>query len=203
MQRRSLETMVFPQDVLPVDRPTLASALADRFGATIVGSDGGYELQCGEPSNLIVVIWSTHVELFEDVERSMARLETEEDDPAHSVPDEESAESGAERVIHAIEEILGLYVDDVADDADEPDDADRRAKRMLDRLIETGAIELVTPRSRAGVEGKLAHLIARGANALAVHEALMSHEGVAEIYVDEHQLAPLLSTPRSGPDRGR
>lgn len=194
MQRRPIETLAFPPDVLPVDLPTLADALGDRHDATIVGSDGGYELRLGTPSTLIVVLSPAQVDFFEDV----APHEPDDDDPTHPFPEEDSMEAGVERVVHTIEQLLGLYVEEADEHAtdDEHDDADRAAKLVLARLLEEGSIELVAPRSRAGVEGKLAHLIARGADAATVLDGLTDHEGVAEIYADERRLATLLSSAR-------
>lgn len=208
MHRRPLERMTFPLEVLPVDTRALADRLADRHPATIVGSGGQFELRFGDPSNLIAVISPAHVDFFEDLAAQAAV--DEEEDPEHQSPEELSVESGAEGIVHTIEELLGLFVeDDAAADAEyaaaRPDDAaDRQAQTIVGALLERQLLELVTPRSRAAVEGKLAHMLAHGFDAARIAESLAALECVAELYIDDDQLAALLASgSRSAPGSGR
>jgi len=190
--------MAFPPSVLPVGLSALADVLGDRHDATIASSQGQYELRFGDPSTLIVVLSPTRADFFEDVERALALDVMEDDDPAHLPLEELSVQEGVELAVHTIEEILGLYVEaDVEDvSVDGEDDADRQARAVLSALLADGSIELVGSRSRPGVEGKLAHLLAHDASVDAMLDALVDHPGVAEIYADEQQLEALLAASK-------
>lgn len=189
--------MALPPSVLPVDLSALADVLGDQHDATIASSQGQFELRFGDPSTLIVVLSPTRVDFFEDVERALV-LDAMEDDPAHPPPEELSVQEGVELAVHSIEEILEIYIEaDVEErSADAEDDADRQARTVLSALLADGSIELATSRSRPGVEGKLAHLIAHDASVNAMLDALVDHPGVDEIYTDEQQLEALLEASK-------
>lgn len=70
---------------------------------------------------------------------------------------------------------------------------DEAAAAIIEALLEAGLLELVTHRSRAGVEGKLAHLLSQGITAPdQIAEALIAAPGVAELYADDDTLGALL-----------
>ncbi|MDC0674717.1 hypothetical protein [Nannocystis radixulma] len=200
MTRRWFHTMKLPDSPVP-DPSVLAEAVADEFAvASIVGGHGEQELRFVTPGTLVVVISATEVQFFDQPDP----IEEDEDDAASAEDEEQTPEDAAEEIEGFLAGFLGLSEDE-EDDEDEEDEEDeeddeagdeeeRVARRVVDALLERGLLELTTPRSRAQVEGRLAHLLAygeRGAGQLA--EAIAGCSGVAEFYADDGQLAEVLA----------
>lgn len=198
MQRRHVATFTFLPAVLPVDLADLADRLADAHPATIVGRAAPIELRFADPPTLLAVLSAARVDFFEDLDAQADDDPVDTDDLGETDDDDETtADDGAEDVTNTIEILLGLADDD--DEADAAyaasrnvDDADRLAAALLGALLERGLLELVTPRARPAVEGKLAHLLAHDADPHAIADGLADHEGVAELYADDAELAALL-----------
>ena len=180
MARRLLRSLAFPS-------PTDPRALAERVGAefrayAIVGTSIDYEVTFVEPASLILVISRDQARIFVDGRH-----------------DEEIDET-AEDIEHFIAVALGMVVDDDGPD-DEParDPSDQRAAAFVEALLADGLLELVTPRSRAQVEGKVAHLLAHGkASPAELGAALTDSRGVSELYADDAQLAAVLARIAAG-----
>lgn len=201
MDRRLLTTLTFPPSVLPVDLDALADRLTDAYPATIVGRTDLIELRFDDPPNLLACLTPTRVDFYEDLAPPTTDLPEEPDSP-EDPEDPLSPEDGAEDIILAIEILLRLHDDeDAAADAEYAasraiDDADRHAAALVDLLLERRLLELVTPRSRIGVEGLLAHLLAHDAAPHELAERLADHAGVAELYAGDDELRALARAAR-------
>jgi len=200
MSRRLIETMKLPAAPKP-DPAVLAEALAEEFAvASIAGGHGEQELRFVTPGSLVVVVSATEVRFFAEPEAIAADAEDDGDEEGEE-DEEQTPDDAADEISAYLAGFLGLSLDGEEEaDADEavPDDAaDRHAARLVEELLARGLLELVTPRSRAQVEGRLAHLLAhgvRGAGSLA--EAIADCSGVAELYADDAQMAEVLETTR-------
>ena len=196
MSRRLLESMAIPAE-LQVNPVMLAESVSEAFPVmSIVGGRGEQELRFVRPATLLVVISATAIECYDEP----LQLPEEDEDFAADEEDEDPG-STAEDILGHVATLLGL---DEAEDgsADEPtpdDAADRRAAAIVAALLQDGLIELVTPRSRPQVEGRLAHLLAHGMHdAGALAESIADLSGVAEFYADDAQMAAVLAKVRRG-----
>ncbi|MDC0716891.1 hypothetical protein [Nannocystis bainbridge] len=199
MTRRLLESMAFPKDT-QVNPIALAEAVTEAFPVcSVVGGRGEQELRFVAPAGLVVVISATGVQCFAEppppLEAEDAEDEAEEDEEDE---DDDDPQATAEGVLMHVAAVLGLEEEDEGGDTAAPDDAaDRRATAIVAALLAEGLLELVTPRSRAQVEGRLAHLLAHGVhNPGALAESIADCSGVAEFYADDAQMAAVLGKAR-------
>lgn len=179
MTRKLFRTLRFPT---PVEDPrALAERLADRMPASsIVGSGGEQELRFVAPGSLVLVIGRTE-----------ARFSL--DESAHL---DEDPEGDADEIALHLEVLLGLVEEEgEEDEAPVQDDSDRKAAALVGALLERELLALNTPRSCGQVEGRVAHLLARGVQDPArLSAAILDCTGVAELYADDDTLGALLDT---------
>ncbi|MFY0534805.1 hypothetical protein [Nannocystis pusilla] len=201
MSRRLLESMAIPAE-LQVNPVMLAESVSEAFPVmSIVGGRGEQELRFVSPATLVVVISATAVECFDEpLPPPEEDAEEYEDFAEDEDEEEEDPLSTAEDILGHVSELLGLDEEEEAPDEPTPDDAaDRRAAAIVAALLQDGLLELVTPRSRPQVEGRLAHLLAHGMHdAGALAESIADCSGVAEFYADDAQMAAVLAKVRRG-----
>lgn len=189
--------MAIPAE-LQVNPVMLAESVSEAFPvASIAGGRGEQELRFVSPATLVVVISATSVECHEEP------LPPPEDEAFAEDEDEEEEDprAMAEDILAHVSTLLGLDEEEEASpDEPTPDDAaDRRAAAIVAALLQEGLLELVTPRSRPQVEGRLAHLLAHGMHdAGALAESIADCSGVAEFYADDAQMAAVLAKARRG-----
>lgn len=197
--------MAIPAE-LQVSPVMLAESVSEAFPVvSIVGGRGEQELRFVSPATLVVVISATAVECYEEPlppPEEDAEGSEEEDEDFVEDEDEEDDDplSTAEDILGHVSALLGLDEEEEAPDEPTPDDAaDRRAAAIVAALLQEGLLELVTPRSRPQVEGRLAHLLAHGMHdAGALAESIADLSGVAEFYADDAQMAAVLAKARRG-----
>ncbi|WAS91995.1 hypothetical protein [Nannocystis punicea] len=205
MSRRLLESMEIPAD-LRVNPVMVAESVSEAFPvASIVGGRDDQELRFVSPAELVVVISATAVHCYEE---PLPVEEVEEDEYGEVIEDDEEDEveeddprDTAEDILAHVSALLGLEVeedeDEIEDEAKPDDAADRRAAAIVAALLDAGLLELVTPRSRPQVEGRLAHLLAHGVHHPgALAESIADCSGVAEFYADDGQMAAVLAKAR-------
>lgn len=170
---------------------SLAESLTDDFNiASISGSNGEFEIQCVSPADLVVVIDASRARFF--VEPNIGG-----DDDADEEPDD--PHDVAEAMSFHLQRRVGKGPrdeDEVAEDATPDDDSDEVARRVVERLLKEELLELVTPRSRASVEGHLAHIIAHGRVDGTLCDDLAEVKGVAELYASDEQLYEIIAACR-------
>ncbi|WP_434424004.1 hypothetical protein [Nannocystis pusilla] len=199
MSRRLLESMAIPAE-LQVNPVMLAESVSEAFPVmSIVGGRGEQELRFVSPATLVVVISATAVECY-DEPLPPPEDDAEGDEEFAEDEDDEDPRSTAEDILGHVSELLGLDEEEESPDEPTPDDAaDRRAAAIVAALLQDGLLELVTPRSRPQVEGRLAHLLAHGMHdAGALAESIADCSGVAEFYADDAQMAAVLAKVRRG-----
>ncbi|PCC72858.1 hypothetical protein SAMN02745121_01975 [Nannocystis exedens] len=178
----------------------LAESVSEAFPvASIVGGRGDQELRFVAPATLVVVISATAVHCYEEPLPPEEDEEGYEDDGEDA--DEDDPMDTAEDILAHVSVLLGLdEEEEEGPDEPTPDDAaDRRAAAIVALLLQDGLLELVTPRSRPQVEGRLAHLLAHGMHdAGALAESIADCSGVAEFYADDAQMAAVLAKVRRG-----
>lgn len=192
MKRRKLIQMLD----LPArsDARALAESLTDDFNvASIVGSNGEFEIQFVSPADLVVVISSSQARFFIEplVNADADEEEDEEPDDPHDVAEEIS--------VHLARRVGTLRDDDETGAAPDDDDNDEVARRVVERLLREGLLELVTPRSRTSVEEHLAHIIAHERVDGTLCDDLADVKGVAELYTSDEQLYEILAACRKKP----
>ncbi|MCY0993878.1 hypothetical protein OV203_42460 [Nannocystis sp. ILAH1] len=195
MSRRLLESMAIPAE-LQVNPVMVAESVSEAFPVmSIVGGRGEQELRFVSPATLVVVISATAVECYDE-----PLPPPEEDEDFAEDEEDEDPRSTAEDILGHVSELLGLEEEEESPDEPTPDDAaDRRAAAIVAALLQDGLLELVTPRSRPQVEGRLAHLLAHGMHdAGALAESIADLSGVAEFYADDAQMAAVLAKVRRG-----
>ena len=178
------------------DARALAESLTDDFAvASIVGSNGEFEIQFVSPADLVAVISSSQARFFIE---PLVNADDDDDDDDDDEPDDPN--DVAEGISLHLARRVGILRDD--DDEDDEtgaapdDDNDEVARRVVERLLNEGLLELVTPRSRAGVEGHLAHIIAHGRVDGTLCDDLTEVKGVAELYASDEQLDEILAACR-------
>jgi hypothetical protein len=77
------------------------------------------------------------------------------------------------------------------------DDSDLVAQRVIERLLNEGLLELVTPRSRPAIEEFLAHHLAHKRVSETLCDDLADAKGVAELYTSDEQLYEIIAACRS------
>lgn len=83
--------------------------------------------------------------------------------------------------------------EDLAEEPPPSDEADRLAAWLVGALLDQGLLELAAPRSRAQVEGRLAHNLASGVRDPArLSAAIIACSGVAELYADDERIGSIL-----------
>lgn len=194
MKRRTLiHTLTLPAGS---NARALAESLTRDFSvASISGSNGEHEVQLISPDELVVVISPSRACFFLE-----PRIEVDDDDDEHEDENEDDPHGVAEEISDYLAREAGVVQDDDDDDdyndndAAPDDESDKIAQQVVGRLLEEGLLELVTPRSRAGVEGYLAHRIAHGRVKRGLADALADAKGVAEVYASDEQIAAILAS---------
>lgn len=198
VSRRLLESMAIPAE-LQVSPVMLAESVSEAFPvASIVGGRGEQELRFVSPATLLVLISATAVECYDE---PLPPPEEGEDEDFAEDEEDDDPRSIAEDILGHVATLLGLDEEnEEAPGEPTPDDAaDRRAAAIVAALLQDGLLELVTPRSRPQVEGRLAHLLAHGMHdAGALAESIADCRGVAEFYADDAQMAAVLAKVRRG-----
>lgn len=196
-KRKLIRSMKLPAGT---DAKALAESLTDEFAvAAISGSGGEFEVSFVSPEELVVVVGATQAKFFVEPLPLNAQAD-EEDEDERDDPDDV-----AEEISFHFERRTGLAKDEDDDDDDEKapdDDSDDVARRMIQRLLDEGLLEIVNSRSRAGVEGYLAHKIAHGQTGESLGDNLADVKGVAELYASNEQLAQILADCRKKPGSG-
>jgi len=194
MKRHTLiRTLDLPQGS---NARALAESLTTDFNvASITGSGGEHEVQLVSPAELVVVISASRAQFF----RAPIVVDDDDDD----FDDEEEPDDPndiAEEISFFLARRVGLVQDD--EDADEDndatqDDSDIVAQRVIERLLNEGLLELVTPRSRPGIEEFLAHRLANKRVSETLCDDLADAKGVAELYTSDEQLYEIIAACRS------
>lgn len=197
MERRKLiQTLEFPKNS---DARALAEGLMDDFNvASISGSKGEHEVQFVSPAELVVVISPSKARFFYEPLLDVDEVDDEHGDDLDD-DDDDDPYGVADEISDHLARRVGLEPDDEDDDSDDAtsdDNSDLIAREVITRLLDEGLLELVTPRSRPGVEGFLAHRIAQGRTGETLGDALADAKGVAELYASNEQLAEILAACR-------
>lgn len=191
--RRSLiHTLKLPKGT---DARALADEVATRFHvASISGSDGEHEIQLVSPASLVVRISPKSARFFEQP------LELDDEDQGDD-DDDDDAEGTAQEISDHLARFVGLLPEDEDEEGEDgeraADDADELAEKVIARLLETGLLEITTPRSRPKVEARLAHCLDRGVSGAAMCDALTDVPGVAELYVTDEEILAIVAECRS------
>lgn len=197
MTRRLIDRMTLPPEA-QADPAVLAESVADAFPvASIVGGRGEQELRFVAPATLVVLISATEVQFFDEPLPPPEDEEAAGEEHAEA-EDGDAPEDAVEAIVGHLEVLLGMATEEDEGGEGEtiPDDeADRRAAVIVGALLERGLLELTTPRSRAQVEGRLAHLLAHGRRDPGfLAEQIADCSGVAEFYADDAQMAAVLAS---------
>lgn len=180
------------------DARALAESLTDEFAvAAISGSNGEFEVAFVSPEELVVVVGATQAKFFLEPLPLNAQGDDEDDD------ERDDPHDIAEEIGFHFERRTGQVKDDDDDDDDNEkapdDDGDAIARKMIQRLLDEGLLEIVNARSRASVEQYLAHKIAHGQTGESLGDNLAEVNGVAELYASNEQLAQILADCRKKP----
>lgn len=176
------------------DPKALAESLTDAFAvASISGSHGEFEVQFVSPEELVVVVEATRARFF------VEPLPISDDDDDDDDDEREDPHEVAEEISLHFQRHTGQLKDEDDDDNEDrapDDDSDDVARRMIQRLLDEGLIEIVNSRSRPSVEAYLAHKIAHGQTGESLGDNLADVKGVAELYASNEQLAEILAACR-------
>lgn len=194
-KRKLIRSMKLPAGT---DPRALAESLTEEFAvAAISGSSGEFEVSFVSPEDLVVVVGATQAKFFLEP-LPLSALGDDEDEDERDDPHDI-----AQVISFHFERRTGQVKDDDDDDDDNEkapdDDGDAIARKMIQRLLDEGLLEIVNARSRASVEQYLAHKIAHGQTGETLGDNLAEVKGVAELYASNEQLAEILADCRKKP----